>query len=594
MDELLCLDFGTSSMRAALRTSTGKIISLNIGAITKAQLLDDASILSAIRVSDGKLASVQFGEDAYRAQLENESIAIFYNQSPKLMLLEPGRLSEAIDVNSALTKRDLLVGLLAYAFDSCRKAIKSTHKSTTINCVRVTHPVWPSESVAALQEITLAALGISKGFENLSTLKMLETALSKRLPSKVRTVDGVEPQAVAVSLLPEESNTRELCLIVDVGAGTTDIGLYQHVTPDFSSKVRRKFYSFAGPLSINFAGDSIDRSLERLIRERLPDTGVSFIRLQTQIRQLKEQIFNQGAASFQGIVITEEQLTSTPEVKQMGKAIRDGASELIRAAGPAYAKWLPETAQKIGGVKIVMAGGGARLPFLKKALSNSFKCGASTLRAHVPESMQRFELGASLDRLAVSRGGASISYDDLQQERQEPEAILGLGRGIHTPLVDWSQPSELLSRYTKKQRISQPPSTETNPSEAKQRDPWLVKITKLKSEADAGDAEKQYQVARLLLEHSKEYQTVRDAKNWLSLAAEQGHANARAQLGLLYARGLGVNQDLSSAYFWFLLAARSGSKEGRENAIIASKKLSVTEEASVRERVTKWLKRNLS
>ena len=592
METLLCLDFGTSSMRAALRTSTGEIISLNIGAITKAQLLDDASILSAIRVSEGKEATVQFGEEAHRAQLENRNVATFYNQSPKLMLLEPGRLSEAIGVNSTLSKRDLLVGLLAYAFDSCRKASKSLQKSEKVKCVRVTHPVWPMESVAALQEITHAALGISKGFENLRTPQMLETALSKRVATKANTADGVEPQAAAVSLLPEDSNIRELCLIVDVGAGTTDIGLYQHVNPDVSSKVRQKFYALAEPLSIHFAGDSIDSSLERLMRERLPDTGASLVRLQTQIRQLKEQIFNQGEASFQGIVITEAQLTSTPEVKQMRKAIRCGASKLIEAAGTTYAKWLPETVQKIGHLKIVMAGGGARLPFLKKELSNSFQCGDTTLRAHVPDSVQRFECGASLDRLAVSRGGASIKYDDMQHERQAPQAILGLGRGIHTPLADWSQPNELLSGYTKKQLTRQSPATEANLSETPKQDTWLTKVTKLKSEADSGDPEKQYQVARALLAHSKEHQTARDAKNWLSLAAEQGHADARTQLGLLYARGLGVSQDLSSAYFWFLMAARSGSKEGRENAMIASRQLPSIEEASVRERVTAWLKRN--
>ena len=41
-------------------------------------------------------------------------------------------------------------------------------------------------------------------------------------------------------------------------------------------------------------------------------------------------------------------------------------------------------------------------------------------------------------------------------------------------------------------------------------------------------------------------------------AAEQGHANAQYDLGLMYSEGNGVPQDNVEAYKWFTLAAGNG------------------------------------
>jgi TPR repeat protein len=48
------------------------------------------------------------------------------------------------------------------------------------------------------------------------------------------------------------------------------------------------------------------------------------------------------------------------------------------------------------------------------------------------------------------------------------------------------------------------------------------------------------------------------ALGWYSKAAEQGHANAQYDLGLMYSEGNGVPQDNVEAYKWFTLAAGNG------------------------------------
>jgi hypothetical protein len=48
---------------------------------------------------------------------------------------------------------------------------------------------------------------------------------------------------------------------------------------------------------------------------------------------------------------------------------------------------------------------------------------------------------------------------------------------------------------------------------------------------------------------------------WYRLAADQGHAGARAGIGRLYADGLGVPRDIVEARRWLRLAASQGNED---------------------------------
>ena len=54
---------------------------------------------------------------------------------------------------------------------------------------------------------------------------------------------------------------------------------------------------------------------------------------------------------------------------------------------------------------------------------------------------------------------------------------------------------------------------------------------------------------------------------WFRLLAEQGHAGAQNNLGLMYSNGQGVPQDYLQAYLWFNLAASRMTGEQREDAV---------------------------
>ena len=50
-----------------------------------------------------------------------------------------------------------------------------------------------------------------------------------------------------------------------------------------------------------------------------------------------------------------------------------------------------------------------------------------------------------------------------------------------------------------------------------------------------------------------------EAVKWFRKAAEQGHAGAQNELGLIYQNGEGVPQDYAEAVKWFRMAAEQGN-----------------------------------
>ena len=64
------------------------------------------------------------------------------------------------------------------------------------------------------------------------------------------------------------------------------------------------------------------------------------------------------------------------------------------------------------------------------------------------------------------------------------------------------------------------------------------------------------------------------AARWFRRAADQGHANAQAVLGSLYAVGLGVPKDFVNAYVWVSLALPRLEGRMRDRAVALHEELS--------------------
>ena len=74
-----------------------------------------------------------------------------------------------------------------------------------------------------------------------------------------------------------------------------------------------------------------------------------------------------------------------------------------------------------------------------------------------------------------------------------------------------------------------------------------------------GDPSHQYRAGKAYMDYR--VGAFSPAAKWFERAASQGHARSQFEIGLHYAYGCGVEQDLAKAEEWLLMAVRNGQVE---------------------------------
>ena len=91
--------------------------------------------------------------------------------------------------------------------------------------------------------------------------------------------------------------------------------------------------------------------------------------------------------------------------------------------------------------------------------------------------------------------------------------------------------------------------------------------------AEQGHASAQYNLG-LMYEKGRGFpEDDKEAVKWYNLAAEQGDADAQYKLGLMYKRGQRVLQDNTYAHVWWNIAASSGDKIASRSRDIITKRM---------------------
>ncbi len=95
-------------------------------------------------------------------------------------------------------------------------------------------------------------------------------------------------------------------------------------------------------------------------------------------------------------------------------------------------------------------------------------------------------------------------------------------------------------------------------------------VKNIEKQAFQGDAEAQHDLAAIYTAgHGGVSQNFDRAAFWFREASENGIANARYNLGVLYHQGLGQERDLGRALYWYREAAKLGHAEAQYNLGIA-------------------------
>ena len=119
-----------------------------------------------------------------------------------------------------------------------------------------------------------------------------------------------------------------------------------------------------------------------------------------------------------------------------------------------------------------------------------------------------------------------------------------------------------------------------------------LRFNELKLAAAEGDADKQYELAKLYAEGEGVEQNWVEAVKWYRKAAEQGHDGAQFKVGLSYQNGKGVPQSDTEAYVWLNISAENGAPlNGRGRAGKLADEIRVSLSASQLEQAENIAKR---
>jgi TPR repeat protein len=90
-------------------------------------------------------------------------------------------------------------------------------------------------------------------------------------------------------------------------------------------------------------------------------------------------------------------------------------------------------------------------------------------------------------------------------------------------------------------------------------------IKALRKQAEAGDAEAQFNIGSMYENGSGVKQDYAEAAKWYRKAAERGEARAQYNLGIMNQNGWGVPQDYTEAVKWYRKAAMQGAASAQYN-----------------------------
>jgi hypothetical protein len=424
MTAAICIDFGTSSIRAAFRDANDELHVIPLGQLAGERRLDGASLMSEIFV-DRKNGSLSFGEKAYMLGRVSSRDA-YSKSSAKLWLKDPSMLSQIEVQEFGLTREQLLVGLLAYAFSV---TLRANSKLRLQGNIRVAHPIWEQDkqhgSNLALLKIATKAISLAEsGFRNPLPVATLQRVFRGRGDSESvsSSVDVIEPIAAAQQLIPHQANLRKIVAVVDVGAGTTDLGLFEYKEPSVI-KGEKLGQSAIVPLtharSVIKAGNLVDKVLLRLLFTKALRLSPEDKReAEAEARRLKEQLFKEGKLTYLGCTIEQRELEQDEDLQEFARDVRAHLEQMIAEKTARINAVTLNQAYQVPYIEVIMAGGGASLSFLVEKLSEPMQGNGLNVafRVLIPGATVPRKYEADIGRLAVALGGVQSAYDDLRKE----------------------------------------------------------------------------------------------------------------------------------------------------------------------------------
>jgi molecular chaperone HscA len=459
-DIILCLDFGTAMSKAFASVLPNEYLDLELGTAagrsgytlpSSVFIADNGKAYfgyEAIEQSQGLIGSGRQRLDSIKAWLSQQSEGSLDGEARVLHeSWNPTKIK--------LTQGDMIRIYLAYLTDMSNKALAvyEVNGKTVSRYVkrRFARPCWPDAAQTAwadklmrvmLAEAQILADTFSKDWSGGIELTKLKAALEKvrkltRRPDYL-IGDGIpEPVAVAAGAIDSANNIRDAFMVVDVGAGTTDFGLFVSTrNPNDEDEKPKVFQIPASIHGLMQAGDKVDGMLRAFIckHESVDTTDISGQLIQAdlgrRIRSLKETFFRTGSLEYAladstvGKIALKDFLED-PTVKRFGQLVEEGFKTSLQAVDDTWLRWLAMSGVHL---HVVLTGGSSALPMMQALSKGPIEVkGFKIMRQAVdpkPNWMENVpdELLAVYPQLAVAIGGAA---EELPETLTAPLSFAG-------------------------------------------------------------------------------------------------------------------------------------------------------------------------
>lgn len=430
----VCLDFGTAMSKAFAIKGDSTPVELALGRRAGAS---GYPVDSSLFISDDGL--LYFGWQAVehgtavaalgRARFDSLKARLSMGQQVDIYRAPIGDEVNPI-ASTPMTEGELITLYLGYLTDLATSELEAQGYSRYCSR-RFARPCWSEERnrwaepllrrMLAQAQILAdtfhdewrAGVPITKAKQALDKVRQLTN-----LPDYLLSEGIPEPVAAAASLMLTDEAQRELFLVVDVGAGTTDFGLFllQH-NPDKDICLVRIVPNTIKVLEQ--AGNRVDDLLKFFVLEGegidkgSPEGEHNLRYLQSTIRLQKETLFRDGTVEVplanrsRAVVQLDAFLTST-RVRTFSKLLRREIVEVLNATGDGFLDLMSDSH-----VNVVLTGGGADMPIVQSLASGVVEVrGRRIMRKPVPHVPiwirdQYPQFAPQYPQLAVAIGGAN-------------------------------------------------------------------------------------------------------------------------------------------------------------------------------------------
>jgi molecular chaperone HscA len=436
-DMRVCLDFGTAMSKATLVLdgANEQICVLELGKPGDQEEISNVMLISSVYIDNSGL--IWFGKNAVdRSLIEGGDGTRQRLDNIKRRLSEDG-FDDLVGTpvfapqGIRVTYGQMILAYLMFLTWATNRALESAGYKRNVQR-RFAMPCFPSNKSRDVSHELRRMLGEAQVLADTFSTVMADgipvTEFTKAVADlklakadyPFMAEDITEPLGVAGALLSWRNRVDMLVMVIDVGAGTSDLSLYRIlVDPKEGLNTAQEVVQSAR--GITEAGNFLDRILIEFILKKAgvkssADGAVAArSKLELNIRDYKETLFNEKflfvtLSNDLDVEIGLDEFLSIDAVKGFGQTLRKAMSEILESVDFSFVEWILANPSRY--LTVALTGGGAALPMVQDLAKGSILVRGQNVPVQPALSFPTWlqadfsELEDDFARIAVSLGGA--------------------------------------------------------------------------------------------------------------------------------------------------------------------------------------------